>query len=608
MTRLQNTMRQIFFAALLSGFALSLAFVTTLSTARAAQDAPLISEQKAASYGLTRGWFNQLSIDPNRSKVLHVTLEGGQMFLVTDDGLLHALNAETGETQWVRTIGSRDTLLEEPAVNSRMVAVATQSEVFICNRNNGNLLLQLPLATASSAGCELSENFVYIPLINRRIVAFRLSDDNEMTKKASASAERAVQTPLTLPEEDEVLAKIQASFQETKDKLYAEAQPPAKEQEIFLHTPSGLPLMCQSFGMSTFRPLLSSQLAYFARTDEKSKTVPRNDLLLWVTENGLIVGGGIKFSVSETLNASMFEDRLDLSFTVNASSSNYAVTPTHTVAVRQDIDSIFRARPTTNQALPLIAKKDEPEANDIPSVALVGTKEGSLFAIEDRAGEVMWNFTAKGPIVQRVAVIATDVYCPCEKGLHALDLLTGKEKWPMAPGVTKFIAATKERIYGTDDLGCMIVLDRGTGQKLSSFSVKNFDKILFNIETDRLYFLTNTGLIQCLYEQRLQGLNAELSDLVPQPLRHRYSLKECAKALAGETTPPLYWTATEAGDAMGTVVNITTKTEEDTADGAADGDDFDPFGESSSDDVEDKEADKAREEADLLDESNPFGN
>ena len=127
-------------------------------------ESPLLSPQALEPYGLARLWFNQIDIDPKRSKILSLLVEGEQVFVVSNDARLHALDAQTGKPLWSRSLGSREMLIQEPAANSRMIAVVNGLELFVLNRQNGKLLMHIGLPGAASTACELSENYVYIYL------------------------------------------------------------------------------------------------------------------------------------------------------------------------------------------------------------------------------------------------------------------------------------------------------------------------------------------------------------------------------------------------------------------------------------------------------------
>ena len=73
-----------------------------------AQKISLIPQPELDPYGLKRVWFHQLQLHPPQGKILNVHLEGGQLFITTSNAALHVLDAETGEGQWSRTVGTKE--------------------------------------------------------------------------------------------------------------------------------------------------------------------------------------------------------------------------------------------------------------------------------------------------------------------------------------------------------------------------------------------------------------------------------------------------------------------------------------------------------------------
>jgi hypothetical protein len=130
--------------------------------------------------------------------------------------------------------------------------------------------------------------------------------------------------------------------------------------------------------------------------------------------------------------------------------------------------------------------------------------------------------------------------------MHALDLITGKEKW-FTPGIRQFISASQERIYSIDSRSRLVILDRQTGTPIDAFDAQKFDHFLFNIETDRIYVVSDTGLIQCIQERQPQTLENILDNKPLPPIRHRLNCKQYVNVLNGHPVLPFYWLDGENG-------------------------------------------------------------
>lgn len=462
-------------------------------------------------HGLTRAWFHQLNSDPARSEVLHAALENDILFVVTSDAKLHALNSETGEVLWERRIGDRDQVSYAPAANSRMVGVINGFQATVLDRRDGTILWQARLPGTPGAGCEMSEFYIYAPLMNGRLVAYCLED--QLARSEEDAVSLIAQSPKSptdedTPEkptepEDESLAKIVKAFEEAKALVLPPPEEPQREERIVLGTGSSLPLVCQAFGHSWLQPTLCTQsLVYTApkylREGQRIKSV--DDLLLsahtemisWATDRGMVF-----FAAVENFS----KEDMPMRYQISVSPQTYSLDDSETVRIDWgEVDTIV-ARPTYALSVPPVPRRGvEPER---PGYLVVGTRAGYIFPINDQTSEIPWQFSANGPVVQRVAVIEDNIYACTERGgMHALDLETGKELW-YAPRLMQFVAASKKNIFALDRLSNLVVIDRETGVRRSSFSARQFKLAYFNVETDRVYLLTKTGLVQCLHEQRL---------------------------------------------------------------------------------------------------------
>jgi hypothetical protein len=151
--------------------------------------------------------------------------------------------------------------------------------------------------------------------------------------------------------------------------------------------------------------------------------------------------------------------------------------------------------------------------------------DGFVYAVQEETGETLWRFSTGEPIVESPAVIDKHVYVTTQLGgMYALDTESGKSLW-WAENVTRFAAASKTRVYATDGMGRLLILSAASGAKLDSIPTEGISTVLANPDTDRVYLVSNTGLIQCLRE-------AEQTE----PFLHNAERKAAAKA--GLLPPP----------------------------------------------------------------------
>ncbi|MDR1491574.1 MAG: PQQ-like beta-propeller repeat protein [Planctomycetaceae bacterium] len=161
-------------------FAFSLIlFAFPLTAVSAADSFPLLSKSELQlHYGLTRAWYAQIPIDGHDSVLNDMLLDRGTLFMVTSNSRLVAYDAESGKLLWSRNVGvpGRDTL--SPAANSKAVGVVNGNDVYIFDRRNGQLLWENCLPASPSTACQMTDFYLYVPLVDDRIVCYPLQEQN----------------------------------------------------------------------------------------------------------------------------------------------------------------------------------------------------------------------------------------------------------------------------------------------------------------------------------------------------------------------------------------------------------------------------------------------
>ena len=108
------------------------------------------------------------------------------LFVQTDLGMLHAIDAETGRTRWAVQVGNRRYPSLPPAANDQYVAVINGSTLYVLNRETGRGVKSHRLGGGPGAGPALSKDRVYAPLINGRIEGFQLEKKTKPTSREVA--------------------------------------------------------------------------------------------------------------------------------------------------------------------------------------------------------------------------------------------------------------------------------------------------------------------------------------------------------------------------------------------------------------------------------------
>lgn len=133
-------------------------------------------------------------------------------------------------------------------------------------------------------------------------------------------------------------------------------------------------------------------------------------------------------------------------------------------------------------------------------IVFAASTDGFVYAVLEDSGATLWRFSTGEPIRQSPAVIENHLYIVTDLGrMYCLDVKTGKSLWSL-PGVAQFIAASKTRVYVTSPDGDLLALSAANGAKLATIPTLGSTMCLANTDTDRIYLISNGGLIQCLRE------------------------------------------------------------------------------------------------------------
>lgn len=477
---------------------------------------PLIEELGANRYGLTRSWYNQVRVHRAVAEVEHFLLHQGTIFAVSTDSRLHAIDAETGATLWIESLGLPSVICQMPSANSRMVGLIAGMDLIILDRVTGKRIFETAIHGVVGSGCVLSEKYVYVPQVTGRIMAWPLV---EVVEESLLDAP-ADETPVDVDEErdahDEALARIKQAVESAKAALI-EKDPPKETPTLRLEAPKSIPVECQSFGTVFAPPEIATQ-NYL------------DEYVSWPTIQGDLYIGSIGESTRDQFDL-LYKARISpqaMFFQFNSAvESDWVVRrdiyfrPTYCPPIFLDENGFldenpdnpivpkvktFKNRNDTTDIFGQESLEDESEEDAseneraIPNMVLVGNAAGYVVAVNDLDGSVLWSYAMTNPVSQRVAAIKNRVYaCSFGGGMYALEAKTGKELW-FSPGVENFIAESANHIYVTNIRREIAILDRKDGKVLSAFCAIPFDYTIENHDTDRIYLVTKTGLIQSLHE------------------------------------------------------------------------------------------------------------
>ena len=135
----------------------------------------------------------------------------------------------------------------------------------------------------------------------------------------------------------------------------------------------------------------------------------------------------------------------------------------------------------------------------------VASTDGFTYAINELSGGLLWQFSTGQRLNHSPVPIGNFVYIITdEHQMYKLYTHDGSA----APGwaepvedVSRFVGATKEKIYVQNKIGQIVALNQSNGAKVSMIGSLSTDLVLPNYQSDRLYVGNGFGSVQCLREQ-----------------------------------------------------------------------------------------------------------
>ncbi|MDO4586729.1 MAG: PQQ-binding-like beta-propeller repeat protein [Planctomycetia bacterium] len=562
----------------------------------------LYSVQEAESIGMTRSWFTQVNLNIGKEKIVHVTIVDNVLFVVTDGGTIQTINADTGTTIWQRRFGLGYLFTTAASANSKVVGIINGTTLYLFDRFNGKLLLEKALNGNPSGGPQLSERYVFVPMVSERMLALPIEQDVRLANDLDTIYE---------------LQKIRQSLNlsdEVKQQIINEENQVTPVQYRLRSIEDRDINSCPLLGLSFQQPYLTTQSV-------------DNDYVCWTTNNGWLLIGRMAYK-----NLILDRNALELVYRIS-------VAPQLMYVNAKRIGSREVEEPNNIAARPLFVPKDEctrfilagdkkensnesdekqsnqpSKTNLVPEggMILCGSNMGYVYAVNDVSGDLCWQFQTGSAIEDSIISDGEFCYIPSAKGfLFSVSLKYGTEKW-VAPEIKKPVAVSKNRLYVIDRMGNLVILNKTNGKRIQSLSLDGETEVIYNSETDRLFFVSEDGLVQCMHEIQQE-----------KPIRYRPTRSEYAKQLSLEMTerwgrslldPP---TAPNSPALTPTKVqtaspNASAETTEEaaplpTVPSAEDAETIseiaDPFGDSESNETE-NEVDFDNND---LDEDNPFG-
>jgi outer membrane protein assembly factor BamB len=297
------------------------------------------------------------------------------LYVTTNQGLIQAIDGETGKTRWSVRVGSAHYPTTGAVASENHVALLNGSTLYVLRSTDGEMMWQKKTDGVPGASAAISDEYVFVPMVNGAIESYTLAD------------------------------------------------------------PKAVPWIYRSLGRAMVQPALGF------------------GSLAWPTDYGHL------YVASATSRSILY--RLESRETI-------AATPSFAAADR------------------LIAP----------------TIDGYVYCLQPsrQTSNILWKFSSGETLSQPPLVNGEFAYVLSDdRNLYSLSTKDGLPQWK-SPGVNKMLAISGDKMYAVGEVGRLVVLDLKTGSRTATIPLDEFDLQITNPLTDRLYYGTKLGTLQCLRE------------------------------------------------------------------------------------------------------------
>ena len=140
-----------------------------------------------------------------------------------------------------------------------------------------------------------------------------------------------------------------------------------------------------------------------------------------------------------------------------------------------------------------------PPAEQAPYL-YVASLDGYLYSFHEESGAEQWRYATGFAITSQPAIVGEKAYvASLGPSLHAVNSTTGQLLWQV-DGASQFVALGKAHTYGMDQYGSLIVIDNESGGIAGRLATGTFNTAVVNDQSDRIFLVSDRGLVQCLHE------------------------------------------------------------------------------------------------------------
>lgn len=163
------------------GLVLGLVFLARSAAAQPSGLADFLDRRLLDRFNLNLRWYARVPAANLRETINDLKVIDGMVFATSSRGLIHCLDAETGQLRWTATIGDDKRHVFPPAVTTEFVYVTSGTNLVQLDRGTGHEMWVKELSGVATSAPAANEDFVYVQTGDDRISAYslKLGEENK---------------------------------------------------------------------------------------------------------------------------------------------------------------------------------------------------------------------------------------------------------------------------------------------------------------------------------------------------------------------------------------------------------------------------------------------
>lgn len=151
------------------------------ATAQAFRNDEIVPPQSAvAQLGLERAWVTQATLDPKRDRVSRISHDEDCIYILSNSGILTAIDAENGSRMWSHKLGKFDDPGQAAVSNEQIVVAVVGMQLTGIDKRTGRILWKLRAPGQASTSAAMDADQLFLGTLDGSVYALKLAKIREL--------------------------------------------------------------------------------------------------------------------------------------------------------------------------------------------------------------------------------------------------------------------------------------------------------------------------------------------------------------------------------------------------------------------------------------------